>query len=49
MLGSFTNQIAVVTASGGIGKAIALALGAQGATLCLLGRSIDHAAIYGCA
>ena len=42
MLGGFTNQIAVVTgASSGIGKAIALALGAQGATLCLLGRSVD--------
>jgi NADP-dependent 3-hydroxy acid dehydrogenase YdfG len=42
MLGNFTNQIAVVTgASSGIGKAIALALGAQGATLCLLGRTVD--------
>ncbi len=42
MHGPLTNQIAVVTgASSGIGKAIALALGAQGATLCLLGRKVD--------
>jgi NADP-dependent 3-hydroxy acid dehydrogenase YdfG len=39
---ALTNQIAVVTgASSGIGKAIALALGTQGATLCLLGRHIN--------
>lgn len=42
MQGSLTNQIAVVTgASSGIGKAIAFALGAQGATLCLLGRHVS--------
>lgn len=42
MQGSLTNQIAVVTgASSGIGKAIALVLGAQGATLCLLGRHVS--------
>jgi NADP-dependent 3-hydroxy acid dehydrogenase YdfG len=41
MHGAFTNQVAVITgASSGIGRAIALALGAQGATLCLLGRNV---------
>jgi NADP-dependent 3-hydroxy acid dehydrogenase YdfG len=42
MQSPLTNQIAVVTgASSGIGKAIVLALGAQGATLCLLGRNVN--------
>jgi len=39
----FTGQIAVVTgASSGIGKAIALDLGARGATLCLIGRRLER-------
>jgi NADP-dependent 3-hydroxy acid dehydrogenase YdfG len=38
---AFANQIAVVTgASSGIGKAIALGLAAQGASLCLVGREL---------
>ncbi len=38
----FKDQIAVITgASSGIGRAIALALGEQGATLCLIGRRAD--------
>ncbi|MGH7380665.1 MAG: SDR family oxidoreductase [Candidatus Methylomirabilales bacterium] len=38
----FTDQIAVVTgASSGIGKAIALALAEQGATIYLVGRRLD--------
>lgn len=37
---SFTDQIAVITgASSGMGKAIALGLAQQGATVCLIGRN----------
>lgn len=40
-MSGFTNQVAVVTGgSSGIGKAIALKLATQGATLCLLGRTL---------
>jgi len=40
---AFVGQVAVVTgASSGIGKAIALGLGAQGATLCLVGRNRER-------
>ncbi len=40
---ALNGQIAVVTgASSGIGKAIALGLAAQGATLCLVGRSLEN-------
>ena len=39
---AFNNQTAVVTgASSGVGKAITLALAAQGASLCLVGRRPD--------
>jgi NADP-dependent 3-hydroxy acid dehydrogenase YdfG len=39
-MAEFTDQIAVVTgASSGVGRAIALALAAEGATLCLVGRN----------
>jgi short-subunit dehydrogenase len=41
-MAAFTDQVAVVTgASSGIGKAIALGLAAQGASLCLVGRKIE--------
>lgn len=40
---TLAGQVAVVTgASSGIGKAIALGLGAQGATLCLVGRNRER-------
>lgn len=39
---AFGDQVAVITgASSGIGKAIAQALAAQGATLCLVGRRLE--------
>jgi NADP-dependent 3-hydroxy acid dehydrogenase YdfG len=39
---AFTGQVAVITgASSGIGRAIAEGLGAQGVTLCLLGRQSE--------
>lgn len=39
MIGPLKNRVALVTgASGGIGRAIAAALGAAGATVCLVGR-----------
>lgn len=42
MMTAFTDQVAVVTgASSGIGKAIALGLAVQGATLCLVGRKLE--------
>jgi NADP-dependent 3-hydroxy acid dehydrogenase YdfG len=41
----FSGQVAVVSgSSSGIGKAIALALGSRGASLCLLGRDPDRLA-----
>lgn len=41
-MGSLTGHIAVVTgATGGIGRAITLALAAQGAELCLIGRNLE--------
>jgi NADP-dependent 3-hydroxy acid dehydrogenase YdfG len=41
-MADFTNQIAVVTgASSGVGRAIALALAGQGATVCLVGRKLE--------
>ena len=41
-MSTLENQLAVVTgASSGIGKAIALGLAAQGASLCLVGRKLE--------
>ena len=42
MMLKFEKQVAVVTgASSGIGKAIALALATEGATVCIVGRSLE--------
>lgn len=41
--GDFSGQVAMVTgSSSGVGKALALALAARGATLCLLGRDLHR-------
>jgi NADP-dependent 3-hydroxy acid dehydrogenase YdfG len=41
-LATFTDQIAVITGAGsGIGRALALSLAAESATLCLVGRSLE--------
>src|SRR5262245_60609828 len=40
---AFVDQVAIITgASSGVGRAIALDLASQGATLCLVGRDIER-------
>jgi short-subunit dehydrogenase len=42
-MSAFTDQVAVITgASSGVGKAIALRLASEGATVCLVGRKRER-------